>query len=306
MSPSKKTIACIAIGSLLALSACNHLLYPATREPFISKKFLSPALQEINIDIPGTETKSFIHAWYFPAQSPTKKGLVVHFHGNGENLTTHFNFFKWVTMFGFDYLIFDYRGYGQSSDEEATQEKTVQDGLAVFDYIHKNLKPTKIVAIGQSLGSNVLVRTLQDLNPNLLPDMVVLDSSFTSYKAAARSVLTQRWFLYPLVPLSYIAIDDTFSAKKTYDKTPKIPAVFFHGTGDVVIKPENGIENYNLWPGLKALVLNQDGWHTSAFASPKFIKSSKEIFLNCFSMVNTGKLDQFSNCGNVSPQPDKK
>jgi uncharacterized protein len=281
---------------IFVLTACNHLLYPAVREPFISKKFLAPPPQELAITVPNTDHKSYLHAWYFPAQSKIKKGFVVHFHGNGENLTTHFNYFRWMTTLGFDYLIFDYRGYGQSSDEQATQEKTVQDGLAVFNYIHQQFAPTQLVAIGQSLGSNVLVRTLQEIPLDHQPQMVVLDSSFTSYQSAASSALSQRWFLYPLIPLAYLAIDDTFSAQKTYDKTPKIPALFFHGTKDTLINKENGIENYEMWPGPKALVLNEGGLHTSAFGDQRFINSNKEILLNCFSYIIEKRTADFTDC----------
>lgn len=284
---------------ILVLTGCNHLLYPAVREPYIARRYLKPSPEELLISIPGMTDKSFLHAWYFPAESKIKKGFVVHFHGNGENLTTHFNYFRWMTTLGFDYLIFDYRGYGQSSDENASTEKTVQDGLAVFNFIHQKYAPTQLIAIGQSLGSNVLVRTLQELDSQKLPQMVVLDSSFISYQAAARSVLTQRWFLYPLVPLSYLLIDDSFSAKKNYDKTPHIPAVFFHGTADSLIKKENGIENYERWPGPKVLVLNEAGQHTSAFADRHFMNLNKEILLNCFSYVNEKRTVDFSNCAKI-------
>lgn len=289
----------LILGWIFVLSSCNHLLYPAVREPFMSKKFLVPEPQELVISIPNTDNKSYVHAWYFPAQSKIKKGFVVHFHGNGENLTTHFNFFKWMTQFGFDYLIFDYRGYGQSSDEDASQEKTVEDGKAVFNYIHKQFAPKQLMAIGQSLGSNILVRTLQEIPPDELPQMVVLDSSFTSYQAAARSALTQRWFLYPLVPLAYIGIDDTFSAAKTYDKTPKLPALFFHGSADTLIKKENGEENYEKWPGPKAFVMNEGGGHTSAFGDPRFVSSSREVLLNCFSFVLESKQNKFAECAQI-------
>lgn len=284
------------LGMALLLTGCNHLLYPASRESFIDKNFLKPPPTDLTIPLMAPPENSYLHAWYFPAQSKTKKGLVVHFHGNGQNLTTHFGFFRWVTNFGFDYLIFDYRGYGQSSDESASQKKTIKDGEAIFDFIHKNFKPKKVIAIGQSLGSNVLVRTLQDLNPTLYPDLVVLDSSFTSYKAAARSVLSQKWFLYPLIPLSYIAIDDDFSAAAQMNKTPALPAIFFHGTADTLIKKENGIDNFNRWPGKKVLVLDEGGAHTSAFGDPRFMNKNKDILLSCFSFIEKNDLNHFEDC----------
>ncbi len=60
---------------IFVLTGCNHLMYPAVREPYMSKKFLVPPPEEVIIYIPQTENKSYLHAWYFPAQSEIKKGL---------------------------------------------------------------------------------------------------------------------------------------------------------------------------------------------------------------------------------------
>ncbi len=283
----------VLLSSFLIFTGCNHLLYPAERLPYIEAKYIKPPPQDIYISVNETEK---IHAWYFAAESKIKKGVVLHFHGNGQNLTTHFQFFRWMTQFGFDYIIIDYRGYGKSSGEQATQEKTVQDGLAAFKYVKENFKNQPLIAIGQSLGSNVLVRTLQDLDSKLYPDLVVLDSSFLSYQAAARSILKQRWFLYPIIPLTYLAISDDFSAKKNIEKTPLIPALFFHGTADITIAAELGKENFDLWRGPKAFVSNEGGVHIAAFGDPRFAPTNKEILLNCFDLVLTKKMDQFNQC----------
>jgi pimeloyl-ACP methyl ester carboxylesterase len=273
-------------------SGCNHLLYPAERQAYIAGKYLKPVPQDIYIPVNEAEK---IHAWYFPAQSKIKKGAVLHFHGNGQNLTTHFQFFSWMTQFGFEYVIFDYRGYGSSSGEQATQEKTVQDGLAALQYMKDTFKDLPLMTIGQSLGSNVLIRTLQDADSKILPDLVVLDSSFLSYQQAARSIVKQRWFLYPLVPFTYLAIDDNFSAYVQIKKTPPLPAVFFHGTTDTIISSDLGKENFDFWPGPKTLVLNEGGAHTAAFGDPRFI-DSREILIGCFDMVISKSMDQFAKC----------
>lgn len=272
---------------------CNHLLYPAEREAYIQASYLKPVPTDLSISVNEHEK---IHAWHFAAQSKIKKGVVLHFHGNGENLTTHFQFFAWMTQFGFDYIIFDYRGYGASSGDQATQEKTVQDGLVAFKYIKENFKDQPLIAIGQSLGSNVLVRTLQELKPEMYPELVVLDSSFISYKAAARSVLKQKWFLYPIVPLTYLAITDDYSANTNIEKTPILPALFFHGTADNMISAELGKENFDLWRGPKNLILNEGGVHIAAFGDPRFRNQNKEILLRCFDLLITKKADQFTGC----------
>ncbi len=283
----------ILLSSFLVFTSCNHLLYPAERSSYIEAKYIKPSPQNIYISVSETEK---IHAWHFTSESKIKKGIVLHFHGNGQNLTTHFQFFRWMTQFGFDYIVFDYRGYGQSSGQQATQKTTVQDGLAVIKYVKENFKNLPFITIGQSLGSNVLVRTLQDIDPLLYPDMVVLDSSFLSYRAAARSILKQRWFLYPIIPLTYLAIDDDFSAAQNLKKNPIIPALFFHGTDDVIISTDLGKQNFELWPGPKHLILNQGGGHIAAFGDARFANKNKEILLSCFEQIVAHKISNFNLC----------
>ncbi len=280
----------IALACAVLLSGCTHLLYPADRSPFVIQEKIRPIPNDVYVPV-GTEN-SFLHAWHFPAQTKSK-GLVIHFHGNGQNLTTHFLFFKWLADHGYDYLIFDYRGYGASSDKEASQAKTVEDGQAIFKYANDNFPNLKVIAIGQSLGSNVLVRTLQELNEKklfkYLPKLVVLDSSFLSYQQAARSVLSQRWFLYLLKPFTYLAISDQWSAKNKLALTPNIPALFFHGTDDPLVNYELGKKNFDLWPGPKVFLTQPGGSHTSAFGNPRF-QQSRLILLKCMDQALSGVL----------------
>ncbi len=305
----KKTILSLCC---LFFLGCTHLLYPASREAFVDIKKLKPAPNELSIptlnfyesisdqkNIFPNETGN-LHAWHFASQTPQSRAVLVHFHGNGQNLTTHFFFFVWAIKNGFDYLIFDYRGYGQSSDEDATPEKTIQDGMSILKYAKDKFPNKPIIAIGQSLGSNVLTRTLQELNSRehlkkYLPDMVVFDSAFLSYKEAASSVMSQRWFLYPLKPISYLVMNNEWAAVKKTDFNPNIPALYFHGTQDPVIHYELGRDSFELWKGPKAFVDLQDGKHTAAFDDSRFIKSSRETLLTCIEYA-INKSTNFQDC----------
>lgn len=268
-------------------SGCNHLLYPADRMPYLIPEQIKPRPKDVRIPVGDPVNNESLHAWYFKHLSKNRKGIVVQFHGNGQNLTTHFFFFKWMIDHGYDFLIFDYRGYGASSGEQATQEKTVQDGVAVFDYIHKTYPGVPVVAIGQSLGSAVLGRTLQELNRNqfqILPQFVVFDSSFISYQAAARSTLSQRWFLNLLKPFTYFLIDDDWSPRADLKNQPQIPALFFHNSGDSIIKLDLGRDAFNEWKGQKHFFQDEDGTHTSAFGDPRFVQN-KVTLIRCLDFV---------------------
>lgn len=284
---------------------CGHLLYPAERRVLIQKNMIIDPPDDLNIPIIKEDGSKIglLHAWLFHSKSKDKKAVVVHFHGNGENLTTHFLFFHWLREFGYDYLIFDYRGYGISSDARASQEKTVEDGLAIFNYVREKYPNLPVVAIGQSLGSNVLVRTLQEMNDKKLamPILVVLDSSFLSYKQAASSVMSQRWFLYPLKPLSYLVISDEWSARSKVKLTPSLPALFFHGTNDPIINIELGKENFEKWPGPKHFITQEKGGHTAAF-SDRFIKINRPILVQCIESIRL-QPESFKDC--IEPAESK-
>lgn len=271
----------------LWFSGCNHLLYPADRFPYLIPEQIRPQPVDVRIPVGDPSQNESLHGWYFKQILKERKGIVVQFHGNGQNLTTHFLFFKWMIDHGYDFLIFDYRGYGASSGEKATQENTVQDGIAVFDYIHKTYPGVPVVAIGQSLGSAVLGRTLQELNRTqspLLPQFVVFDSSFISYQAAARSTLSQRWFLYLAKPFTYFFIDDDWSPKADLKDQPQIPALFFHNSGDTIIQLDLGQDAFDKWKGPKYFIKDDDGVHTSAFGDPRFVQN-KVTLIRCLDFV---------------------
>ena len=275
---------------------CNHLLYPGDRYPYLIPEQIKPIPQELKVELPIKN--EFLHAWYWPAQSSKTKGIVVHYHGNGQNLTTHFLFFKWMTEFGYDYLVFDYRGYGASSGEKASQEKTVEDGIAVLEYVAKSYPGRPVIAVGQSLGSAVLARSLQEIQARgqkeLLPKVAVFDSSFISYQAATRSVLKQRWFLYPVIPISYFLISDEWSPANRLQDQPDMPALFFHNTGDLIIRSELGEDAFKNWKGPKLFIKDENGSHTSAFGDPKFQHRKKQL-IDCIDLIVV-QSQNISNC----------
>src|ERR1041384_5905226 len=75
--------------------------------------------------------------WFIPARGyadPKRaKGTVVHFHGNAQNLSAHWQFVDWLPQRGFNLFVFDYRGYGAS--QGSPEPKGVfEDSLAALDY----------------------------------------------------------------------------------------------------------------------------------------------------------------------------
>lgn len=83
-----------------------------------------------------------IHTWYIPAPKPSKKTVIIASGGEGNmsyNLDKVNNFFS----IGYNVVLFDYRGYGESSDFEIDSNiyiypQFVMDLESVIDYVKKN------------------------------------------------------------------------------------------------------------------------------------------------------------------------
>ncbi|MFA6046651.1 MAG: hypothetical protein WC718_16825, partial [Phycisphaerales bacterium] len=78
-----------------------------------------------------------LHGWFLRAADAApgeKRPAVFHCHGNAGNIADHLGFSQFLTQRGVHVLLFDYRGYGESTqDHRLTREKLRTDSLAAFD-----------------------------------------------------------------------------------------------------------------------------------------------------------------------------
>jgi len=265
-----KTI--IFLASTFLLVSCGHLFY----QPGIGRMYqpdqFKVKFEEVYVDgFDGIK----LHGWYVRrknAATTKPKGLILMLHGNAENISTHFLNLLWITQEGYDYLIFDYRGYGESTGAPS-QKGLYQDALTALDYslnlAHKEKYP-KFIAYGQSLGGNVLLKGLQGFDRTSQIDLVVLDSTFLSYKWIGFDKLTDFWFLYPLSPLAFVVVTDEFAPKDYVYKLDR-PTLYIHGEKDKVVPVKFGRE---IFSKLKSVPENKkwswfipDGQHIDVFSA---------------------------------------
>ena len=91
-----------------------------------------------------------------------RKGLIVFFHGNAENLSSHYLNFSWIPKEGYDYLIVDWRGYGRSWGE-AKIEGAISDSMEALTLaweIKEERNYKKFIVYGQSLGGAIVAKAL--------------------------------------------------------------------------------------------------------------------------------------------------
>ncbi len=254
------------------LSSCTNVFYQPDHYLHFPPEHLNLVYEN---RVFSSQDGTRLHSWFFPRQNEGKKkgqkarGLVVLFHGNAENLSSHYVSVIWLVKHGYDVWVWDYRGYGLSQGE-ARLEGVYQDSLAALKYAHKlrdQEKYPQLVTVGQSLGGNILMRALKDDPRAREISLVVIDSSFLSYKKIAKSSLRRVWFLYPFSFIAPLLVTDDYSPEK-FIKDYTTPVVVVHSKKDDVIPYSFGEEIYQQWGGPKKLWLSEKGNHIQLLGMP--------------------------------------
>lgn len=209
---------------------CNHLYYYPDRELWLDPTQFKGGFKDVWFrSADGVK----LHGWLLFPEIPAK-GVVVHFHGNAQNLSAHSGFSYWLASHGYYVWMFDYRGYGQS-EGETDREGTIKDGVAALSYVEQDpvLKELPVFVFAQSLGGAVAVASLERKLPAHLKG-VVLDSTFSSYRGLAREKLSDFWLTWPFqVPLSFL-ISDEGSPLQAINAV-KTRWLFIHAKDDPVV-----------------------------------------------------------------------
>lgn len=217
---------------ILILSSCSSVFYQPSREELIDRKKLTLQPQDVYFT---SEDGVKLHGWYFKSPKfPKPKGVILFFHGNAQNLTTHFFSIYHAPDMGYEYFIFDYRGYGES-EGSPTPKGTVMDGRAALRWIKHQNPNLPLFVFGQSLGGAVAMRTVLDLKAEIPVDLVIVDSTFASYRSAACSVLSNSWLTWIFQPIGWLIVDNSQGVKSDLKKLSPIPLVVIHGEEDPVV-----------------------------------------------------------------------
>lgn len=253
---------------------CSSYLYAPTNGMYASPRQMHLKFEEVRLNSEGKT----LFGWHFQQTTfKQPKGFILFFHGNGQNRSSHFLALSWLLEKGYDYMIFDYQGYGES-EGTPSPEGTVSDGVAALRWFFEEANREKIyedvplMVFAQSLGGAVALRSLQDYtkmtgyvpSPNL--KWVVLDSTFLSYQKAGASVLSQHWLTYLFQPLSYVLLSDEWSPKASLERLPPgVQYIVMHGNEDTLIDYKLGQDLFAALPQPKQFVLVDKGRHINGF-----------------------------------------
>lgn len=108
--------------------------------------------EEINLNVEG----AILNGLHFYASKP--KGAVLFFHGNAGSLKGWGKFGEFYTKLGYDFYVFDYRGYGKSSGEIRSERELMSDSEAMMRRALEDFSAKDITLMGYSLGSGLATR----------------------------------------------------------------------------------------------------------------------------------------------------
>lgn len=193
-----------------------------------------------------------LHGWWIPAAQP--KATIVYSHGNAGSVAYHVSFVYWLVDAGYNVLLYDYRGYGQS-EGEITKAGAVRDAQAAFSYIAQRDDVEAIIAFGHSMGGAKTIAALAENAPDQLK-AVIVDSTFASYQDVAARVAGEK---------ARKVVSDTFEPYRYVQELPRVPLLVVHGTEDETIPFSQARKLFAAANQPKALMTIEGGNHVDSF-----------------------------------------
>ncbi len=217
--------------------SCNSIFFiPSSKQYYDPENFgFHPELVTLK-----NNQGTLLYGWYFKTNAFTSKGTVIQFHGNAENMSSHFQSLVWMVKQGYNLFIFDYSGYGISGGTPSPAA-LYDDALAVYNWAMDRLPPDEpIILYAESLGVAVAINAYPDFTQKERILTVVSDSGFYSYQEIAREKLAATWLTWPFQHLAYVFISDHYSPKEKFRLISPVPLLIIHGKKDSVVGFKNG------------------------------------------------------------------
>lgn len=269
MTALRTAAAAVVLVLLTSCSGCSSVFYQPDRNMYYPPERAGFNPREVWF-ASGDGTR--LHGWLFPALgigARRPKGTVIQFHGNAENISSHYASLVWLTRQGYDLFTFDYRGYGKS-EGEASPEGVYKDSLSALDVgyeAHRARRTGKFIVYGQSLGGAIAMRAMKDFRFAGETRLVVMDSTFLSYDTVARQTLAKFWLTWLFSPLGPLLVSDKYAPEQVVG-TLKTPLLVIHDRRDPVVKFENGREIVDKYAGQKEFWELDQGRHIAIFSEP--------------------------------------
>ena len=225
------------LGCILYYLQDKMLLRGVPVAPYAKWQFTEP-FNDVNIVLDADNQYNLVQ---FTVPDSIRKGVVLYFHGNRDNISRYAPFATWFTRNGYEVWMPDYPGYGKSIGE-ASEKMFYEEALQVYKLARSKYEPGKIVLYGKSLGSGIAAQLASVRDCRRL----ILETPYYSMTSLVRPYA----FIYPLGALMHFKLPTN-----TYLPKVTAPITIFQGTDDGVVPYRNAAR-------LKPLLKQGDGFIT--------------------------------------------
>lgn len=207
----------MAVGAILYFIQEKLLFHPKSLDETHVFKFSQP-FREVNLPVTNEKNLSIIQ---FTVAGAVRKGIVLYYHGNRENVERYAKFAETFTRNGYEVWMPDYPGFGKSTGERSEQIMK-QDAEMVYKMAAAQVPSDSIIIYGKSMGTGP-ASYVAFRKPS---HRLILETPYYSIDALFRHYA----FLYPV---SWMA--KYHFPNNEYLSNTDVPVHIFHGTDDSVI-----------------------------------------------------------------------
>lgn len=203
----------------------------------------------------------------------TNKCTVLMFHGNAGNIGHRIPIAKVLEAnLSCNVLMLEYRGYGLSTGDP--DEKGLKiDAQVGLDYIRtrEDLKNTKIIIYGQSLGGAVSIYLASKNQQAGDISALILENTFTSIAELIPSVLPAAKILIPLC-------HQIWDSESVLPFIKGIPILFLSGLKDEIVPPSHMKELYRICQSPNKIWKSfPDGTHNDTVVNAGYFQAIAEF-----------------------------
>ena len=214
--------------------------------------------EEIYIDM---EDDIQLNGLLFKADS--SQGLIFYLHGNAGSVRSWGTVAEAYTNLNYDVFMLDYRGFGKSEGNIASQNQLLSDLQLCYDKMKLRYGEDQIIVLGYSIGSGPGAW----LSAKNQPRGLILQAPYFS-------LVDMKNQTFPWLP-SFLLKYRLETYRYIQDCT--VPIVIFHGDDDQVIPYTSSIKLQNhLKPGDLMITLEGQG-HNSMSYNPVYIEHLDQI-----------------------------
>ena len=247
-----KTFSILLLGFLVS---CTSLIYQPDRYLHADPHAYGINFQEYYVrSYDGTR----LLAWDLKSKTPNPENLVLMFHGNAQNLSSHVFNLTWMLDKKTDVVIFDYRGYGLS-EGTPYPKGVLEDGIKFLQLAYDKFKAgnyKRFIIYTQSLGGTIAMRALEEVPWRNEISLLVLDSTFRSPQEVAGSKTHG---------LLWWQVSSEYTADKELTHLT-MPLLVIHAPNDPVVPFKFGAQLFAKAPSTKKTFWKiDDGYHGDVF-----------------------------------------